>query len=45
MIITDFNKMTVEELKVISICLNFNYEINDGKITKAINGGMKDEQN
>lgn len=32
MIITDFNKMTVEELSVIHDCLGISYVIEDGRI-------------
>ena len=33
MIITDFNKMTLEELEVIHKSFEITYEIEDGKIT------------
>lgn len=35
MIITDFNKMSLEELTVINKFMGFEFEINDGKITGA----------
>lgn len=35
MIVTDWNKMTVEELMAIHVFLNANYVIEDGKITEA----------
>ena len=45
MIITDFNEMSLDELKAINNALCMEYVINDGKIIKAINGGNKNEQN
>lgn len=35
MIITDYNKMTLEELMVIHKTFDLEYTIEDGKITKA----------
>lgn len=35
MIITDYNRMTIEELMAIHEFLKVNYEIKNGKITKA----------
>ena len=32
MIITDYNKMTIEELRTINRCLRLSFKINDGKI-------------
>ena len=35
MIITDFNKMTLEELLIINKVFNYEYWINDGLITSS----------
>lgn len=43
MIITDFNEMSIQELNAINAALNMEFEINDGRIIKAINGGNKNE--
>ena len=43
MIITDFNEMSIQELNAINATLNMEFEINDGRIIKAINGGNKNE--
>lgn len=43
MIITDYNKMTVEELLTIHEFLKVNYEIENGKIKKAIKEDVKYE--
>ena len=46
MIITDFNEMSIEELKAINKVLCMEYVINDGKIIKTIDGRrIKNEQN
>lgn len=36
MIITDMNKMGIEELEAIHDCLGIGYEINDGKIVGSV---------
>lgn len=36
MIITDYNKMTLEELSVINLAFGISYVIEDGKITEEI---------
>lgn len=43
MIITDYNEMTIDELYAINLALKTEFEINDGKIIKAINGGNVNE--
>lgn len=43
MIITDFNEMSITELSVINYALGIEFEINNGKITNAINGGNGNE--
>ena len=43
MIITDFNEMSITELSVINYALGIEFEINDGKITNAVNGGNENE--
>ena len=45
MIITDFNEMSIEELKAINKVLCMEYVKKKKKIIKAINGGNKNEQN
>ena len=46
MIITDFNEMSIEELKAINKVLYMEYVINDGKIIKTVDGRRnKNEQN
>lgn len=46
MIITDFNQMSLDELKAINNALCIEYVINDGKIIKTIDGRIVDnEQN
>ena len=39
MIITDFNEMGIDVLIALHNGINMEFEINDGKIIKAINGG------
>jgi hypothetical protein len=39
MIITDFNKMSLEDLEVIHYNLGMSFEINDGKIVGEVNEG------
>lgn len=43
MIITDYNKMTIEELMAIHEFLKVNYEIENGGITKAFKENAEDE--
>ena len=43
MIITDYNEMSITELSVINYALGMEFEINDGKITNAVNGGNENE--
>ena len=43
MIITDYNEMSLTELSVINYTLGIEFEINDGKITNAVNGGNENE--
>ena len=43
MIITDYNEMNLTELSVINYALGIEFEINDGKITNAVNGGNENE--
>lgn len=43
MIITDYNEMSLTELSVINYALGIEFEINDGKITNAVNGGNENE--
>ena len=38
MIITDFNEMTLEDLCIINSALEMEFEINDGRIVKAVDG-------
>lgn len=46
MIITDFNEMSLDELKAINNALCIEYVINDGRIIKTIDGRTVDnEQN
>ena len=45
MIITNFNEMSLEDLYVINSALGMEFEINDGIIIRAVNGGVKNEQN
>ena len=45
MIITDFNEMGIDVVMALHEGINMEFEINDGKIIKAINGGNKNEQN
>lgn len=43
MIITDFNEMGIDVLMTLNEGINMEFEINDGKIVKVINGkGDKD---
>ena len=43
MIITDFNEMGIDVLIALHEGINMEFEINDGKIIKAINGGNEHE--
>ncbi len=43
MIITDYNEMSLTELSVINYTLGIEFEINNGKITNAVNGGNENE--
>lgn len=43
MIITDYNEMSLTELSVINYALGIEFEINNGKITYAVNGGNENE--
>ena len=46
MVITDFNQMSLDELKAINKVLCMEFEINDGKVIKAIDGRrINNEQN
>lgn len=46
MVITDFNQMSLDELKAINKVLCMEYVINDGRIIKTIDGRRnKNEQN
>lgn len=38
MIITDFNQMYINDLQSFNLHLGMEFEINDGKIVKVING-------
>ena len=43
MIITDYNEMSLTELSVINYALGIEFEINNGEITNAVNGGNENE--
>lgn len=46
MVITDFNQMSLDELKAINKVLCMEYVINDGRIIKTIDGRrINNEQN
>ena len=43
MIITDFNEMGIDVLMTLYEGINMQFEINDGRIVKVINGGNENE--
>ena len=46
MVITDFNQMSLDELKAINKVLYMEYVINDGRIIKTVDGRrINNEQN
>ena len=44
MIITDFNQMYINDLRSFNLHLGMEFEINDGRIVKVINGGKKKDE-
>ena len=43
MIITDFNEMGIDVLMTLYEGIDMEFEINDGRIVKVINGGNENE--